>query len=158
MIQDGSRDEEVSPSPPPPTSPRTPPHSTNTNLRNAKRAAAHRDASRAIAATVRRFWVVEILWSLVGVGCVIAIVVVLAQFDGKQPPEWQFGITLNTFLAFLASLAKAALLHPVTEGVGQLRWTWYSRNARPVGDLEVFDSATRGTFSGLALLLSFKGG
>ena len=123
-----------------------------------EKAAALRDASRPIFARLRWFWVIEILWCLVGVGCAVAIVVVLAQFDGKEPPAWPVGITLNTFLAFLASLAKAALLIPVTEGIGQLRWIWYSHRAHPASDLEVFDAATRGTISGLTLLLSFKGG
>ncbi|KAK0652754.1 hypothetical protein B0T16DRAFT_406744 [Cercophora newfieldiana] len=107
---------------------------------------------------LRRFWVLEVLWCFVGLGSAAAIIAVLAQYDGQKAPEWPLGVSLNTFLAFLASLAKAALLIPVTEGLGQLRWIWFTRKARRADDFELFDSATRGTFGSFRLLISLKGG
>lgn len=105
----------------------------------------------------RRFWVPEILWCGVGLGCGAAIVAVLAQYDGNRPPEWPLGITLNTFLAFLATIAKAAVLVPVTRGLGQLRWVWFTKPRR-VDDFELFDGATRGAFGSMKLLVSLRGG
>jgi hypothetical protein len=90
--------------------------------------------------------------------CSIAIIVVLSQYDGKEPPEWPLGITLNTFLAFFTSFAKVALLIPVLEGLGQLRWLWFKSGARQAADFELFEEACRGTFGSLRLLLSLKGG
>lgn len=122
-----------------------------------------RDARTATAkfaffARLRSFWVPDILWCLVGLGCGIAIVAVLGQYDGHRPPEWPLGITLNTFLAFLATIAKAAFLIPVTRGLGQLRWVWFTSRPRRVADFELFDGASRGAFGSLRLLLSRKGG
>ena len=68
------------------------------------------------------------------------------------------GITLNTLLAFLTSLTKAAFMVPIIEGLGQLKWMWFlSREHRPLIDFRVFEEATRGGFGGLKLLFSFKG-
>jgi len=107
---------------------------------------------------LRRFWILEVLWCFVGLGSAAAIVAVLAQYDGQKAPEWPLGVSLNTVLAFLASLAKAALLIPVTEGLGQLRWIWFTRKARRADDFELFDGATRGAFGSFRLLVSLKGG
>jgi len=107
---------------------------------------------------LHRFWVLEVFWCFVGLGCAAAIIVVLAQYDRQQAPQWPLGITLNTLLAFLASTAKAALLIPVTEGIGQLRWMWFRRTARQADDFELFEEATRGSYGSLKLMISLKGG
>lgn len=70
----------------------------------------------------------------------------------------RLGVTLNTLLAFLTSLAKVAFLVPIVEGIGQLKWMWFlSREHRPLIDMQVFDEATRGGLGGVKLLLRFKG-
>ncbi|KXX79900.1 hypothetical protein MMYC01_203758 [Madurella mycetomatis] len=67
-------------------------------------------------------------------------------------------VTLNPLLAFLTSLAKAAFLVPIIEGLGQLKWMWFlSPSHRPLIDMQVFDEATRGGLGSLKLLLRFKG-
>jgi hypothetical protein len=116
------------------------------------------DSKRRFLERWRRFWIAEILWCVVGLGSGAAIITVLAQHNGQRAPKWPLGISLNTVLALLASVAKASLLIPVVEGLGQLRWIWFSRRARPVDDFELFDSATRGTLGSLRLLAARKGG
>ncbi|KAK0654814.1 hypothetical protein B0T16DRAFT_395715 [Cercophora newfieldiana] len=116
------------------------------------------DRRSQIAARLRRLWVPDILWCLVGLGCGAAIVGVLAQYDGERPPEWPLGITLNTFLAFLATIAKASLLIPVTRGLAQLRWVWFSSAPRRADDFELFEGAAKGAFGSLRFLVSLKGG
>jgi len=87
-----------------------------------------------------------------------AIVILLWRCDGKPPPAFRAGVTLNTVLAFLTSLTKALFLVPIIEGLGQLKWMWFlSRDYRLLVDLQVFDDATRGGLGGLKLLFSFKG-
>lgn len=116
------------------------------------------DSKRRFLERWRRFWIAEILWCVVGLGSGAAIITVLAQHNGQRAPKWPLGISLNTVLALLASVAKASLLIPVVEGLGQLRWIWFSTRARPVDDFELFDSATRGTLGSLRLLAARKGG
>ena len=68
------------------------------------------------------------------------------------------GVTLNTALAFLTSLAKVAFLVPIIEGLGQLKWMQFlSHKRRPLLDLQVFEEGTRGGLGSLKLLFSFKG-
>jgi hypothetical protein len=84
-------------------------------------------------------------------------VAVLRVYNGQLSPEWPLGITLNTFLAFLTSLAKLALVIPVTAGLGQLRWLWFSKSRRLM-EFELFEQASRGVLGSLRLLISLKGG
>ena len=36
---------------------------------------------------LRRFWVLEVLWFIVGLGCAATIIAVLAQYNGQKAPE-----------------------------------------------------------------------
>jgi len=104
------------------------------------------------------WWTPEILSLLLSIGSIVMIIVVLAQADGKPPPEWPLGTTLNTFLAFFTSLAKFAFMIPVAEGLGQLKWMWFAApRPRPLSDFQTFDDASRGAFGSLKLLVRFKG-
>ncbi len=86
------------------------------------------------------------------------IFIVLALYDDREPPVWPLGITLNVFLAFFTSMAKVWLMIPVVQGLGQLRWIWFSKMPRRLADFELFESACRSSFGSLRLLFSFKGG
>ena len=67
-------------------------------------------------------------------------------------------MTLNTLLAFLTSLARLAFMVPIVEGLGQLKWIWFSSHKhRPLVDFQLFDDAAQGGVGGLKLLFGFKG-
>ncbi|KAL1843056.1 hypothetical protein VTJ49DRAFT_3191 [Mycothermus thermophilus] len=103
-------------------------------------------------------WLPEILSQICGMACLTAIVFLLWHFDGNPPPDFGRGFTLNTLLAFLTSLARACFLVPIIEGIGQLKWLWFSsRRHRPLIDFQRFDDATRGGLGGFKLLFSFNG-
>ncbi|GKT48240.1 uncharacterized protein ColSpa_08421 [Colletotrichum spaethianum] len=70
--------------------------------------------------------------------------------------KWPLGLTLNTLIAFLATLARAAFVIPVSESISQLKWLWY-RDERPLKDFQDFDSASRGPWGSLQLLKTTKG-
>ncbi|KAK4162908.1 hypothetical protein QBC43DRAFT_379646 [Cladorrhinum sp. PSN259] len=100
----------------------------------------------------------EILAQLGGMGCLMAIIIILRRAEGRPPAELVWGITLNTLLAFLTSLTKVAFLVPVVEGLGQLKWLWFlSPKQRRLLDFQVFDDGTKGGIGTLRLLFSFKG-
>jgi hypothetical protein len=87
-----------------------------------------------------------------------AIVIILKEFDHKSPPEWPAGFNLNGLLALLSSVAKIAFVVPVIEGLGQLRWLWFSRSPRPLSDFDVIDNAARVSYASFKLLFAYRGG
>ncbi|KAF2430984.1 hypothetical protein EJ08DRAFT_588311 [Tothia fuscella] len=82
-----------------------------------------------------------------------AIVGVLFFYDGKELPQWNLGITLNGFVSVFSNIAKASLLLPTAEALGQHRWNWFSKESRSLMDFEVLDAASRGPWGSLLLLL-----
>jgi hypothetical protein len=69
------------------------------------------------------WWLVEILsWGFSAI-CMLAIIAALLYYNGKELPQLPLGITLNGVLTALSGLAKAALLLPTVEGLGQHKWS-----------------------------------
>ncbi|KAL2797288.1 hypothetical protein BJX66DRAFT_335191 [Aspergillus keveii] len=102
-------------------------------------------------------WSLELIALILSIGTIVAIVLVLRRYDGRQQPGWQ-GISLNSLLSWLSTVAKAYLLFSLTESLGQLKWAWFSSKNHPLSDLKVFDSASRGGFLGaLELIWRVKG-
>ncbi|KAK1751251.1 hypothetical protein QBC47DRAFT_351261 [Echria macrotheca] len=99
-------------------------------------------------------WSPEIISCAVGVLIFIAITIILRVFDGKEQPNLAIGLTINSCLQYLTSFAKLAFLVPVIEGLGQLKWLWFSSRPRALLDFQLYDEATRG---GLGIFkLSFR--
>jgi hypothetical protein len=69
------------------------------------------------------WWLIEILSLSFSSLCMGAILAVLYHYDNKAMPNWKvIGITLNALITLLSGLAKAALLLPTAECLGQLKW------------------------------------
>jgi hypothetical protein len=111
-------------------------------------------ASRSV---VKR-WLLEIIsWSL-SAACMGGIVLILALYKDKRIPKWPLGLTLNACISVLSKIASAALLLPVSEALGQLKWSWFQGgNSKKMWDFEIFDNASRGPWGSLLLLVRTKG-
>jgi hypothetical protein len=96
-------------------------------------------------------WYLEILWYIVSSGCFIALVFVLHQLNGQPLPKWPLGLTINTFIALLATVSRTGFIIPICESVSQLKWLWYQKE-RPLADLQAFDEAGPGAWGTLKLL------
>lgn len=81
---------------------------------------------------------------------------VLLHFDNQGLPQWPLGLTLNTVVALLSTLARAAFLIPVAESISQLKWLWY-RKERSLNDFQDFDKASRGAWGAIQLVKTTKG-
>ncbi|KAF2115457.1 hypothetical protein BDV96DRAFT_492941 [Lophiotrema nucula] len=102
------------------------------------------------------WWWWELFSWLVAFMCVAAIVGVLAFYDGKRQPDFIVpGVTLNAYVSVFAAIAKAALILPVSEAIGQLKWMWFQRD-RKLWDFHTFDGASRGPWGSLMLLSTTK--
>ena len=103
-------------------------------------------------AVFTNWWLLEVLSWILGAAALIAVSVILQEYDGKSLSSWTFPITPNSMISLFATISKAALLLPVAEGLGQLKWNWF-RNPRPLADIVIFDSASRGPWGALQLIL-----
>ncbi|RAL12401.1 DUF3176 domain-containing protein [Aspergillus homomorphus CBS 101889] len=99
-------------------------------------------------------WLFEIVSCVIAVGALVAIVVVLQTYDGKPMPNWPYGITLNALISLLVTVMKAAMVYPITEGLSQLKWSWFNRQNK-LNDLAVLDAASRGAVNAVFVLFRF---
>lgn len=106
-------------------------------------------------------WILEIASWLISAICMAAIIAVLVVLKDKPAAKWPFsgiGLTLNAFVSVLSRVAGAALLLPVAEALGQLKWSWFIRGeSKKMWDFEMFDNASRGPWGAFLLLIHTKG-
>lgn len=104
----------------------------------------------------RDYWVWELFGAVGSAVALIGIVIILRVFDGKRQPSWE-GVSLNSVISWISTIAKVFILMPITSGLGQLKWVWFSERKKPLSDLQIFDSATRGISGSAQLLWRLKG-
>ncbi|KAI1373259.1 hypothetical protein F4677DRAFT_225800 [Hypoxylon crocopeplum] len=100
---------------------------------------------------VFRFWPWEIGSVLVSFGLIAATYSILSRYNGQRVPEWPFSINLNTLVALISTIMRAAMLVGVAEVISQTKWSWFSR-PRPLSHLQYFDEASRSVSGSLSLL------
>lgn len=66
-------------------------------------------------------------------------------------------ITLNAYIATLSRVASASLMLPVSEALGQLKWSWFQGHSKKMWDFELFDNASRGPWGSFMLLVRTRG-
>ncbi|KAL7911357.1 hypothetical protein GGI35DRAFT_447230 [Trichoderma velutinum] len=106
--------------------------------------------------TFNRWWP-ELLSCLFAIAVFLALILGLRPYQGKVLSSWPLVITINTFVAICTLLIKISLAMIVSNGIGQLKWVWY-RKARPLWDLQQYDSASRGVVGSLGLLWTHRNG
>lgn len=106
---------------------------------------------------VGKRWLLEIIswWlSAMSMGIIIGV---LIYYQDKKIPNWPGSLTLNAFIAILAKVSGAALILPVSEALGQLKWSWFQGSSKTMWDFEIFDNASRGPWGSFLLLIRTKG-
>ncbi|KIW05149.1 uncharacterized protein PV09_03700 [Verruconis gallopava] len=105
-----------------------------------------------LAVLLFEWWTIELASWALGAFCVVVIIFVLWHFDGRALPDLGFGLTINGFISIFSGIAQAALLFPTAEALGQLKWTWFRSEPKPLLDFDVLDSASRGPWGCVTLL------
>ena len=100
-------------------------------------------------------WWEELLSVSIAVACTVASFVVLACMDNQSIDSWKLGVEPNTLVAFLATLTRAALIFPLAECLGHLKWTFFERPG-PLNVLALFDIASRGPLGAMKFLWATK--
>lgn len=102
----------------------------------------HQSKLKSCLTWLDRYSLFELLCVALSAAALVTIVAALQIFDGKQQPQWR--ISLNTTVSFLTIFAKFGVVGLLGNGLGQLKWIWFSDQSRNLKDVETFDYASRG--------------
>ncbi|TLD16242.1 uncharacterized protein PgNI_00566 [Pyricularia grisea] len=83
-------------------------------------------------------WLNECLAILASILLVIAIGIVLDRYHDQPVPHLPLDININTVVALIATLMRAALVYVIVQVLGQVQWCWFS-SPKPLYDLHHFD-------------------
>ncbi|MCJ1440581.1 MAG: hypothetical protein MMC23_001066 [Stictis urceolatum] len=97
-------------------------------------------------------WLGEILSFLLAFVTLAAIITLLGTQKDKPLPAWPSLFSLNSLLSVLSSIMKTALLYPIAEGIGELKWIWFAA-PQPISDFDRYDSASRGPWGAFQLIV-----
>ena len=108
-----------------------------------------------------RWWIPEILASILSICAILAIAVVLKVYDGRGLDNLNLptSFTLNGLIAAIATFDRVFLIVPVGSAISQEAWLWFAHNDHKVHprsrlrDLNLSDSASRGAWG--ALIFTF---
>ncbi|KAK5658337.1 hypothetical protein OQA88_2313 [Cercophora sp. LCS_1] len=101
-------------------------------------------------------WAFEVLVLGIALGSFAAIIVVLWLFNGEESPAWRYSINLNSLVAILSTVLRAALMIPVAESISQMKWIWFTKPNK-LRLIERFDDASRGSWGSAVLLTKIVG-
>ncbi|KAF2024342.1 hypothetical protein EK21DRAFT_29195, partial [Setomelanomma holmii] len=90
------------------------------------------------------WWWWELGSVLLSVACFIAIIVTLRVIQNKTLSSWHSAISPNALISTLATVSKASLMLAVAACISQLKWLYFERSPRSLGQLQIFDDASRG--------------
>ncbi|KAM7192641.1 Protein of unknown function (DUF3176) domain containing protein [Rhypophila sp. PSN 637] len=86
-----------------------------------------------------------------------AVVGTIHPYQGKPLPNWPYHLQINTVVSIYFTVIKACMLFILAEGLGQLKWGWFSSGqTRPLYHLAAYDNATRGPWGSLNLLWKLR--
>ncbi|KAK1638966.1 hypothetical protein BDP81DRAFT_447859 [Colletotrichum phormii] len=100
-------------------------------------------------------WSLEFAALLTSVTAFIVMVILLVVSDGKPQPAWAYSVSINTLVAILTTLLRAAMLFVLSEVFGQAKWLWMSA-PRPLRHVEHFDNAGKGAWGSLKFLVAIR--
>lgn len=111
-----------------------------------------------------RWWLPEILASILSVISMGSLIVLLTVYDrrGLKDIDLPGSLTLNGLIALISEIARVALMVPVGSTVSQEVWLWLSKGragpARPsqVQDLASSDAASRGAWGSFMFLFKAR--
>ncbi|KAF2642675.1 hypothetical protein P280DRAFT_271603 [Massarina eburnea CBS 473.64] len=109
-----------------------------------------------LSGNVIKRWLLEILCWLLSALSMATIIGFLIYYRNKKIPNWPGSLTLNAFIAVLSKVSGAALILPVSEALGQLKWSWFQGHSKTMWDFEIFDNASRGPWGSFLLLIRTK--
>lgn len=99
-------------------------------------------------------WIWEIGGAALSIICIALLIGFLAYVNGTMYPAWQYIASPNTVVSIIMTVAKSAMLVPVSSCLSQLKWTQYQKPT-PLYHMHVLDQASRGPWGALEVLWVF---
>ncbi|RMJ26742.1 hypothetical protein PHISP_02396 [Aspergillus sp. HF37] len=96
-------------------------------------------------------WIWEVGGATLSIVCIALLIGFLVYVNGSPYPDWQYQASPNTVVSIIVTIAKTALLVPVSSCLSQLKWTQY-RTPKPLYHMHVLDQASRGPCGALEAL------
>ena len=97
---------------------------------------------------VQWWWAWKVLATAIPIAATLSLIIVLSQADGRVQKYWTYGaaqLPINTIVALLSTVIRAALLVAVTGALSQSLWNRFSPSkgdasgpTRPLKDLDTF--------------------
>lgn len=100
-------------------------------------------------------WLIEIVSIAFSLIALLAILILLACYDGKVLFSWH-KVTINTVISIFATISRMCLMLAVSSALGQWRWNWFYGQSRPLADFDTLDAASRGAIGSFRLLWTTK--
>ncbi|KPI35294.1 uncharacterized protein AB675_3732 [Cyphellophora attinorum] len=119
----------------------------DTSITTARKGVKTRRCTTSIVDT----WTLEIVLSILALGCLAAITAVLLTYRGKAAPSLPFNMTLNTLISIIATGAKSSTIAVVASSLGQAKWIHFRSGTRPLSQVQLFDDASSGPLGSMWL-------
>ena len=101
-------------------------------------------------------WWLELACCLLAIAMLVAVIFTLLPYQHQPLPSLPYHISINTLISVLITAMKASSLVVLAEGLGQLKWE-YLKTPRPLQHLQDYDTASRGPWGCLKLLVALRG-
>lgn len=88
-----------------------------------------------------RDWTLELACLILAAGAIIAILIILRQYDNQPIPSWSGGVTINALIAWMNTIALLSLISVAKSTIAQFKWIWFAQKHRPLGDFKAFIEA-----------------
>ncbi|KAF7136981.1 hypothetical protein CNMCM5793_006732 [Aspergillus hiratsukae] len=99
-------------------------------------------------------WLFETISSILSLGLLIGIACIFWYMDNKPLSAWSAPVSLSATISILTTGCTAALMHGVSQFIGQLKWLHFKSGSRKLSHFETFDEASRGGAWGSIMLLT----
>ncbi|KAI1121392.1 hypothetical protein F5Y10DRAFT_288501 [Nemania abortiva] len=100
------------------------------------------------------WWWWEIGGSLLSIISVGLLIPVLTLVDNKPIEAWPYSIRPNSCISVLTTIAKTAMMVPISSCLGQLKWDHFQYHPNPLDHLRFYDDASRGPWGSFVLIAS----
>lgn len=102
----------------------------------------------------QNWWFWELAGAILSAICILAVVILANKINKTLLSAWKFRLLPSTIISIFITIAKTAMLLPVSEGLSQLKWLyfWVGRSKyRQLRDIEAFENASRGPWGSLLI-------